>query len=294
MSKIVIPLLTSLLFSGSYVAGKYTTVDLGPLTTTLLRYAVALAFLGALVPHYGMRSLALARRDFVPVALLGLFGIVGYHYFFFTSLALTKVGNTAIINALSPVFTGLAAAAFIGERLGTAGYVGVATACAGVLLLVTDGAPGVLLALDLNRGDLLMLLSVLCWVVYALLVRRLGVRYSSFALAFHATWLGVAALALLAPAVESPLAQLRAVSAASVTSVIYMGAGASGLGYLLYNLSIRAIGPTRTSSFVYSVVAIAVAVLAWAFFDEAITAVMVASAALIVLGLRLMMGRAGP
>jgi len=40
--KVLLPLLTSLLFAGSFVAGKYTTVGLGPLTTSLLRYVIAL------------------------------------------------------------------------------------------------------------------------------------------------------------------------------------------------------------------------------------------------------------
>ena len=40
--KVLLPLLTSLLFAGSFVAGKYTTVELGPLTTSLLRYVIAL------------------------------------------------------------------------------------------------------------------------------------------------------------------------------------------------------------------------------------------------------------
>jgi hypothetical protein len=30
------------LLAGSFVAGKYTTVELGPLTTSLLRYVIAL------------------------------------------------------------------------------------------------------------------------------------------------------------------------------------------------------------------------------------------------------------
>ena len=43
MNRVLLPLMTSVLFSGSYIAGKYTTLDLGPLTTTALRYLVALA-----------------------------------------------------------------------------------------------------------------------------------------------------------------------------------------------------------------------------------------------------------
>ncbi|NIM28947.1 MAG: EamA/RhaT family transporter, partial [Gammaproteobacteria bacterium] len=49
MKRILFPLTTSVLFSGSYIAGKYTTVDLDPLTATLLRYFVALLFLTLLL-----------------------------------------------------------------------------------------------------------------------------------------------------------------------------------------------------------------------------------------------------
>lgn len=263
--KVVSPLLTSLFFSGSFVAAEYTTADLGPLTTSLLRYVVALGFLSAL-------------------ALLGLFGIVGYHYFFFSSLRYTEVASTAIINALSPVVTGVLAALFLGERLSARSYFGIGLSFAGVIVLLARGDLRSLTGQGVNRGDLLMLVSVISWAVYALMIRKLVQRYSSFTLTWYATLFGVLQLALLALP-ERPLQQVGRMSGRSIGSVIYMGLFASGLGYLLYNRSIAAIGPTRTASFVYSVVPVLVAVLALAFFAESVTPAMTVGAALIVLGL---------
>lgn len=288
MNRVLFPLMTSVLFSGSYIAGKYTTLDLGPLTTTLLRYLVALLFLSLLLLHYKRGALVLRPRDVVPAVLLGLFGIVGYHYFFFLSLRYTDVANTAIINALSPVLTSVAAALAIGERLGRRNYVGVAMAFAGVLLLLSRGDVDMILAVGFNKGDLLMLLSVVSWMVYALLIRTMLDRYSGFTLTFYATLFGVLMLIGLAP-LEGPLGGIGAISSTSLVSVLYMGICGSGLGYLLYNLSIREIGPTRTSSFVYSVIPIIVAGLAWLFFRQAITPIMVASTIFILSGLRLML-----
>ena len=88
---------------------------------------------------------------------------------------------------------------------------------------------------------------------------------------------------------EGWITQTKKISMASLWSVLYMGAAASGIGYLLYTLSIGRIGPTRTSSLVYSLVPIFVAILALLFFGEPITAVMIVSVAVILLGLRLMM-----
>lgn len=288
MNRVLFPLMTSVLFSGSYIAGKYTTVDLGPLTTTLLRYFIALLFLSLLLFRFGSAALKLSRRDILPALALGLTGIVGYHYFFFSSLRYTEVANTAIINALSPVMTSVAAALIIHERLSPRNYAGVVIAFLGVLVLLSRGEVDAFLAVRFNKGDLLMLLSVASWMVYALLVRTMLDRHSGFTLTFYATFFGVVLLIFLAP-LEAPFSQAMEMSRASLLSVLYMGICGSGLGYLLYNLSIREIGPTRTSSFVYSVIPLIVAVLALLFFEQPITLIMVVSVVLILIGLHLML-----
>jgi len=69
-------------------------------------------------------------------------------------------------------------------------------------------------------------------------------------------------------------------SPAAIALLVYMD-----LGYFLYNLSVKAIGPTRASSSVYSLVPVFVALLAFAFFRQPITALMLFSISLIILGL---------
>lgn len=288
VKKASLALVTSVLFSGSYIAGKYTTNDLEPLTTTWLRYVVALLLLTLMLAHFGTRVLHVALRHVPGLVLLGLSGIVGYHYFFYLSLRYTEVANTAIVNALSPVVTGVLAASFLGERLSKRNYAGILLTVVGVVILLSRGEAERLIHSEYNRGDLFMLLAVVCWAVYALLVRRLIGAYSGFTLTFYATLFGVLLLCLMVP-IESPLEQILAISWASLLSLLYMGVFASGLGYYTYNLSIDAIGATRTSGVVYSLVPIFVALLAIAFFGEAISFVMVSSAVLVLLGLHLML-----
>ena len=101
---------TGILFAGSYVAAEFTTRDLEPLTTSLLRYLVALLFLATLGRWVTGSPFRVRARDLPTLILLGLFGIVGYHYFLFLSLRYTEVANTAIVNALSPLVTAVLAA----------------------------------------------------------------------------------------------------------------------------------------------------------------------------------------
>ncbi|MBE9113620.1 DMT family transporter [Nodosilinea sp. LEGE 07298] len=290
--KVLLPVLTSFLFAGSFIAGKYTTVELGPLTTSLLRYVIAMGVLGLFI--YGrpqsIKALTVARSDWLAMGLLGTFGVVGYHYFFFISLRYTATANTAIINAFNPVVTGTMAALFIGERLTRRQYGGIGLALLGVLTLLTRGNLTTLLTLELNRGDVLMLCAVLCWVVYSLMIKQLSQRYSGLTITFYAAVAGVGQLLVLA-SLEGWWRQLATLSLTSLLAIVYMGVAASGVAYLLFNLSIQRIGPTRTASTVYSLVPIFVAGLAWLFFREPLTVTMVASMGLILLGINVVLSQ---
>ncbi|MGC1216271.1 MAG: DMT family transporter [Phormidesmis sp.] len=284
----LLAVLTSLLFAGSFVAGKYTTDEMGPLLITLLRYIIASVFLHLLVLHrgdIGQRIGTATWTDKCCLFLLGTFGVVGYHFFFFSSLRYTAVANSAIINAFNPVVTGFLAAVILKETLALRNYVGGAIAILGVLVLLTNGNLLSLLQLQFNQGDLLMLYAVFCWAGYSILLRYLGKRFSGLAMSYYGALFGVVQLLLL---VIPELLQtgLPSLSVASVLGVFYMGIGASGIGYLLFTLSTQKIGPTKSTSIVYSGVPVWVALLAWLFFKEPVTPWMLVSMGLILIGLR--------
>ncbi len=290
MKKFYIPIITAILFSGSYIAAKYTTFDLEPLTTTFLRYAVALVFLTLLIFCYRPSSLQIKKEDIYKMALLGIFGIIGYHFFFFSSLKHTSVANTAIIGAFGPLATGLLAAIFIKERLSKKNYLGIFLAFVGVLILITSGKIQTIIGLNFNYGDILMLLAVLSWAVYSVIIKNLSKKYDSFTLTFYATASAVVMLFFLA-ILEGGVAQIQAISLASILSVLYMGIFGSGLGYLLYNYGIKDLGPTKTSSLVYSQVPVFVAILSFLFFKEALTLPMIVSVILIIIGLNAILAK---
>ncbi len=281
-------ILTSLLFAGSFAAGKYTTDEMGPLLITLLRYLIASAFLQLLIWYrgdIGLRIGSATWSDKCCLFLLGTSGVMGYHFFFFSSLRYTAVANSAIINAFNPVVTGLLAAVILKEKLALRNYVGGAIAILGVLVLLTGGNLFSLLQLQFNQGDLLMLCAVFCWAGYSILLRHLGRRFSGLAMSYYGALFGVMQLLLL---VTPTLLKtgLPSLSVASILSVFYMGIGASGIGYLLFTISTQRIGPTKSTSIVYSGVPVWVALLAWLFFKEPVTPWMLVSMGLILVGLK--------
>ena len=186
------------------------------------------------------------------------------------------------------VVTALVAAVLIREWLSGKSYLGVGLCFCAVLVLLCDADPRRVIDWDLNRGDLSMLAAVVSWSVYAITIKHLSTTYSSFTLTFYATLFGVACLLVWVP-LDDAVNALGQANSATIYAVLYMGIFGSGIGYLTYNLSVRDIGATRTSSFVYSVVPILVAMFAWLLLGQEITAVMLVSAAMILAGLRLML-----
>lgn len=283
-------MLTAITFAGSFIAGKYTIIELQPLTTAFMRYLIALLVLSIFLFRYKTVSLRVARRDWRSLALLGLFGVVGYQFFFLIALKHTAAVNTSIINAFSPIVTGLGAAVLIKERLTKANYLGILMAIFGVVILITRGNFSYLFGMNFGLGEVLMLGAVLSWAIYAILIKKLLARYSGFTLTFYAALFGVIESGLLC-LIENPAAQLATISSVSLWALLYLGVVATGFGHFLYNLCIDEIGPTKTAGFVYSIVPFCVALLAYLFFKETMNIVAIFSGIFIIIGLYFMSRR---
>lgn len=284
MKKISFPIVTALLFSGSFVAAKYTTFDLSPINITFLRYVIAMIFLTLYIPFIDKSKLKIKRKDLLKVILTGVFGIIGYHLFFFSSLKYTAVTNTGVINAFSPVVTGLLASLFLKERLTKINYLGILLSLIGVLILITKGKLIFIFILNFNIGDILMLMAVLSWAIYSLIIKKLSKKYSSFTITYYSAISGVTILLFLS-IFQGGVAEIANISSRSIYSILYMGIFASGIGYLMYNKGIKSLGPTKTSSLVYSIVPVFVAILSYLFFKEKLTIPLFISILLIILGL---------
>src|SRR3546814_1876116 len=97
------------------------------------------------------------------------------------------------------------------DRTGLRQIVGVVISLAGVLTVVSRGDPGVLLGLELNRGDAVIAAAVLLWAFYSVLLRR---RPAVHPLSFLAVSI-VAGLAVVAPVYAVELARGRHIAMAN-------------------------------------------------------------------------------
>jgi drug/metabolite transporter (DMT)-like permease len=222
------------------------------LFTTLKNGVAALILFGLALPMTRPSQLvAVSRRQWLGVLVLGVFGGGVAFLLFFTGLALASAPSAAFIHKTLFVWVALLAVPLLGERLGWVQIGALALLIASQLLIVPP--TGVVW----GSGETMIAAATLIWAVEVIIARRLlaqvppmvlgvarlGVglvvlagyvvvtgRLEALAGVTAVGWLWVAVTGvLLAGYVGTWLAALRAAPATVVTSVLVLGAPITAL-----------------------------------------------------------------
>lgn len=254
--------LLAALWGASFLFMRIAVPEFGALALIELRVAIAaLCLLPLLVAG---RATAGWSPHWQPVATLGLvnsaipFSLLAYATF------QLGAGFSAIVNASSPLFAGLIAWLWLGDRIGPLRIFGIVTGFAGVVVLVSDR-----LGPRVDNATLAIGAALLAAFCYGYSVNYSRARLSRVSPSSIAAGSQLAAaLALLPLAIWTwPDAEL---SLRAWAAVIVMGVACTGIAYLLYFRLIANIGPARAITVTYLVPLFAV-IWGVLFIDETVT-----------------------
>ena len=165
----------TMIWGGTFVAGRFLADSLSPLFAASLRFLLASA---ALLLFLLLARIPLARpspRQWLQLALLGFFGIFFYNLCFFYGLHYINASRASLIVALNPAVIGLASWLLFKERLSRAKVIGIAICIAGASLVIVSRHPQLLAGqADAWFGDLLIFGCVLGWGIYSLFSKDLN------------------------------------------------------------------------------------------------------------------------
>jgi drug/metabolite transporter (DMT)-like permease len=166
------------------------------------------------------------------VWLVGVGGLFGYHFFYFTALARAPAVEASLIAYLWPLFTVLFSALLPGERLRWWHVAGSLAGLAGAALLVTRGDA---LAIEPRYaiGYLAAFACALTWPAYSLISRRLG-RVPSDAVGGFC-----GATALLGLACHLLLEETRWPDATGWLAVLALGLGPVGAAFFVWDHGVK-------------------------------------------------------
>lgn len=262
------------------IIGRYLRGQIGPLTLTAARYAVASVVFALLLRDRP----AAERKPGMDLKLLGVMALTGVVLFapaLYFGLRFTTAINGTLINGLGPLLTAGFAAWLIKEPFSVRQVIGSVAALAGVAVLLSGGAASSPGGYRLNPGDLLIVLAVLFWALYSVAVRTVVKHRSPLSATALSMFMGLPIL-VLAAIVESVLVPVRwTVAMAGI--VVYLGIVPAAIGFLSWNAGIKYLGAGGAMVF-YNTLPLYGALFGFLFLGETLGPAHVAGGALILVG----------
>jgi len=277
----ILMVMAALFWAGAFIAGKLSVEEFPPVSLTFFRFLIASAVIFVILA-VKERDISIKKEDLPIFLALGVIGMIGYHILFFMALKYTSPVNAALIGAINPLVTTIFSVVFLKEKIRIVNILAIMVSLSGVVLIVTNGSLDFFADMKFNVGDMLMLVAVVCWAAYAIISKRALARYSPIKVTSYAFLVCTVMLLPFLP-LESPMQFLPQTTIGGWTSVVYMAIFASVGGYLIQQMSIKKMGPSKTSLYV-NLVPVFSMVLAFFILGEAISAVKVAAASLIIGG----------
>ncbi len=269
-----------LAWAGNFIVVKAAVGVVPPITFALVRFSLAAIAL-MLLTRWQERSVALPRRDLLPIAVLGFLGFGLYQMLWPTALTLIPAGDAAILGSVTPMLTAFLAVAAGSDTLSASKLAGGGLALIGVVLVIAAGS-GLTLGSSVV-GDLLILASATCWAVYAAFGAPFLRRHSPLRTTAWAMTFGAIALIPLGLFQAQDL-DTAVLGVGIVAALAYSGILSAGIANVVVLNGVRLLGPTRITGFQY-IIPFAAVVLAYIFLGEPIRPAQLVGGLVIVSGI---------
>jgi drug/metabolite transporter (DMT)-like permease len=277
----LVMLLHSVLSAGTYLAAKRALGELSPFELALARFTFAGLVYGGLLLW---RPRKVARRDLLAMAGLGFIAIPLNQGLFLFGLSLTTPGHAALLYAMTPIFVFVLALLRGTERSSPWKTIGISVAFAGaaVVLVARGQLSGTAAASQALLGDLLVLLAVIAWAVYAVWGKPYAERYGVVTTT-GVTIVTGSLLYLPVGILFSSRSSFQALSPVGWGSVAYLVILTSVVSYLLYYWALARQDASRVAIW-SNTQPVLTALLAWALYGDRLTPSFVAGGILVIVG----------
>jgi drug/metabolite transporter (DMT)-like permease len=281
-SPILLLVLTTLIWAGHSIVGRLAVGQIGPMTLTTLRWALALIPILIVARPALRRDWPVLRAHWLYMAAMGALGYTAFNALFYLAAHRTSALNLSIIQGAIPALVLIGARVFLGARFTALQALGALTTMIGVAAIAAQGDLARLAALAFNEGDVMMLVAAILYAGYTIGLRERP-RVSALSL--------LAGMAVAAFVTSVPLMIWEVASggfiwptAAGLATLVYVALGPAFVSQIFFMRGVELIGPGRAGVFV-NLVPVFGAIMAVVLLSEPFAAYHVVALLLVVGGI---------
>ena len=245
---ILLLVITTLVWAAHSIVGRLAVGQIGPMTLTCLRWAVALIPIFITARPSLRQDWPALRANWVYLAIMGSAGYTVFVALFYVAAHRTSALNLSIIQGAIPALVLIGARVFLGLRFTAVQALGALITMLGVGVIAAQGDPARLAALAFNSGDVMMLVASVLYAGYTIGLRqRPNVSGVSM----------LAAMAVAAFITSLPLVVWEIMSGGFIWPtwggllvLAFVALGPAFVAQLTYMRGVELIGPGRAGVFV--------------------------------------------
>lgn len=189
------------------------------------------------------------KKDFLLLAICGLFGVAINQLCFFYGLNLSSAINSGIIMTTNPILVIILAYFLIKEKITISKIAGILIGAAGAILLTLAGSSG---KGDSLLGDLFLFTNALSYAIYLVIAKPLMKKYNPLTVITYVFTFGLGFVLLFPPTLTEVFqTDFQKISLEIWAKIAYVVVGVTFLTYLLTMYGLKYLSPSVSSAYIY-------------------------------------------
>ena len=238
-------------WSGNFIVGKFATLyEVPPLTLNFFRWLIVWIILIPFTFKDIFLNIKIIKEKFYSILLMSITSISIFNSVVYYSLNFTQVLNGALMISAIPVLIIFISFIFRVEKINFNQVLGLILSITGVIIIITQLEFSRLIHLDLNKGDLWLLVAMLSWAIYSTMLKthKTGLNYLTFISVIVTIGLIFLLPQFLYEFNNQELIKLNFAFFLIISYVVLF----AGLGaYIFWNKAVLIVGPSRAGIFLH-------------------------------------------
>ena len=243
--------LCTLFWAGNFIVGKVASLfEIPPFSLNFYRWLIAFIILFPFTYTKITENFHEIKKKIIPLSIMGFTSITIFNSVVYYSLNFTQVLNGVLMISTIPVLIIFFSSCFTNEKIKINQILGVITSLIGVLIIITKFQLNTLLSLNLNKGDLWILVAMISWATYSIMVKEKKINLDPLALLQTLIFIGLIFL------IPFYLYELHNAQYLKLNIPVFLTVGYvvifAGIGaYIFWIGAIKIIGPSRSGVFLH-------------------------------------------